>query len=370
MDVLLFLAVLVVLIVVHEFGHFIVAKKSGIRVDEFGIGFPPKLFGKKYGETEYTINALPFGGFVRIFGENPEELSVPGVHHPRTLISKPKLVQAAVLVAGVFFNIVLAWILFSTTLMAGTPAIGGPHNEPLSQYISGEKLLITHVLPNSPAEAASLMSGDEIVSVSYKDALVKADTPDVVSSFINSHSGEPLDVRIRRDGKEETVTVIPEKGLISESLETPAIGIGMGRVGTLQLPVHLAVLEAGKQTIEILYRVTIGIGTFLYDALLLKADLSTVAGPIGIVSLVGDASNLGLVALLNFTAFISLNLAVINLIPFPALDGGRLLFLVIEAVKGSPIKPRVANICNFIGFAFLIVLMLVVTYGDIIRLLG
>jgi len=119
-----------------------------------------------------------------------------------------------------------------------------------------------------------------------------------------------------------------------------------------------------------LYRVTIGIGTFLYDALLFKADLSTVAGPVGIVSLVGDASALGLIILLNFTALISLNLAVINMIPFPALDGGRLLFLAIEAIKGSPIKPQIANTFNFVGFALLILLMLVVTYGDIVRLVG
>ena len=366
MSILIFLGVLIVLIIVHEFGHFIVAKRSGIRVDEFGIGFPPKLFSKKYGETEYSINAIPFGGFVRIFGEKADEESISGLDSARALIHKPRLIQAAVLFGGVFFNILLAWFLFSATLVTGTPAIGGVEDGRLAQYLSDERLVITQVLPNSPAEEASLMPGDEIISLYSVGFEIEAETPEVVSSFIAEHAGETIEIEYLRDGEEMVVTVISQNGLVADSPETPLIGIGMGIVGDLQLPVHLAVLEGGKQTINMLYLVTIGIGTFLYDVLLFKADLSTVAGPIGI----GNASALGLIALMNFTAIISLNLAVINLIPFPALDGGRLLFLAIEAVKGSPIKPQVANTFNFVGFALLILLMLVVTYGDIVRLVG
>ncbi len=371
MTILIFFAVLILLIVVHEFGHFIVAKRSGIRVDEFGIGFPPKLFGKKYGETEYTVNALPFGGFVKIFGENPDSESISGPDSSRALIHKPKLIQAAVLFAGIFFNILLAWILFSVTLMAGTPAVGGV-NQNLSQYISGERILVTQVLPGSPAEKSNMLAGDEIVSlsnnISNSTSQSNADTSEKISSFIKGNNGKIIEINVIRDGKIKTITVTPQRGLISDSPDTPAIGIAMGLVGTLKLPVHLAVWEGGKQTISMLYHITIGIGAFLYDALLFKADLSSVAGPVGIVSLVGSASALGLVALMNFTALISLNLAVINLIPFPALDGGRLLFLLIEAINGSPIKPRIANSFNIIGFTLLILLMLVVTYSDILRM--
>lgn len=360
------------LIIVHEFGHFIVAKRSGIRVDEFGIGFPPKIFGKKYGETEYSINALPFGGFVRIFGENPNELSISGPYHARALIHKPKLVQAAVLFAGVFFNMLLAWILFSSTFMVGTPTIVTEGNQRLSEYISDEQLLITQVLPGSPAGQAELVPGDEIISLSppiYSSVnTLQPETPEAVSSFIALYNNEPIGIEFKRGNEINTVTVTPQTGLISESSSVPAIGVGVGSVGTLQLPIHLAIWEGGKQTIEMLYRVTIGISTFLYDALLFKADFSTIAGPVGIVSLVGNASALGLVALANFTALISLNLAVINLIPFPALDGGRLLFLAIESVKGSRIKPQIVNAVNLVGFVLLILLMLAVTYGDILRL--
>ena len=166
-----------------------------------------------------------------------------------------------------------------------------------------------------------------------------------------------------------TAEVIPRSGVIKGE-EKPAIGIAMGVIGTLKLPIHLALYEGGVRTVTLLYHITIGISTFLVQAVMLNADFSSIAGPVGIVGLVGDASQLGIIALLNFTAFISLNLAVINLIPFPALDGGRLLFLGIEAIKGSPIKPVVANTLNFVGFALLILLMLIVTYNDIIRIVG
>ncbi len=372
MSILIFLGVLIVLIIVHEFGHFIVAKKSGVRVDEFGVGFPPKLFGKKYGETEYTINAIPFGGFVKIFGENPDEESISGEDSSRALIHKPKYIQAAVLFAGVFFNVLFAWLLFSITLMTGMPTIIGAQNEDVSKYVSNERLLIIQVLPNSPAEEVELMRGDEIIYLSppiYSSAVsVYPKSQEEVSSFIGMYSEGEITINILRNGEEKAISVTSKKGLISEDLDISAIGIGMGVVGDLRLPIHIAILEAGKNTIDMLYRITVGIGIFLYDAILFKADLSSVAGPIGIVGLVGDASALGFVILLNFTALISLNLAVINLIPFPALDGGRLLFLAIEAVKGSPIKPKIANAFNFIGFALLILLMLIVTYGDILRI--
>ncbi|NQV93070.1 site-2 protease family protein [Candidatus Kaiserbacteria bacterium] len=372
MTILIFLAVLVVLILVHEFGHFIVAKRSGIRVDEFGIGFPPKLYGKKFGETEYTINALPFGGFVRIFGESIKEDSdedLSGPDSARALIHKPKYIQAAVLFAGVFFNMIFAWILFSIVLAIGTPALGGGDGGRLSQYISNEQILITQVLEESPAADAGLIEGDEVISLSTHHDTITPQTSEEIGAFITTQEGHQIFLNYKRDGVEDAVIVVPQTGLLSESPESPAIGIGTGVVGTLTLPVHLAIFEGGKQTLEMLYRVTIGIGTFFYDALLFKADLSTVAGPVGIVSLVGSASALGFIALMNFTALISLNLAVINLIPFPALDGGRLLFLLVETIKGSPIRPKIANAFNMVGFAFLLLLMLVVTYGDIVRLM-
>lgn len=364
MNIIIFLAVLIVLILVHEFGHFIVAKRSGIRVDEFGIGFPPKLFGKKYGETEYSINALPFGGFVRIFGEDPQEVLSESEESTRALVHKPRLVQAAVMFSGVFFNVLLAWALFSGALMVGTPALEGNNDK----YLAGKQLMVTQVLPGSPAESAGLTLGDTIISLETSSRSILVNIPTDIAAFVENSSGEEVRFTIERDGVQRQIPLRPKRGILDDEPERTAVGLGTAIIGTLTLPPHLAILEGGRQTAELLYRITIGIGAFIKDALFLRADFGTIAGPVGIVSLVGEASALGIVALLNFTALISLNLAVINLIPFPALDGGRLLFLAIEGVKRTPIKPNVARAANAVGFALLILLMLAVTYQDILRL--
>lgn len=367
MNILLFLIVLVALILVHEFGHFIVAKRSGIRVDEFGIGFPPRLFGKRVGETLYSINALPFGGFVRIYGENPEE--VTEAENGRALVHAPKRIQAAVLFAGVFFNILFAWVLFSGTLMAGTPAVISA-DEPYQEYVSDERVMITAVLPDSPAAHAGILPGDKVLSMTVGEMVSQPTQASDVGDFISLHTQKPVAFEVVRGEEYQTIIATPEKGINKESPESYAVGVGVGLVGTLKLPVYRAIILGAEQTLTRLFDVGKGIGSLLYDALLFRADLSSVAGPVGIVSLVGSASALGLVSLANFVALISLNLAIINMIPFPALDGGRLLFLLIEAIKGSRITPRVSQVANTVGFALLILLMLAVTYGDILRLIN
>lgn len=367
MSVVLFFIILVVLIVVHEFGHFIVAKLSGIRVDEFGIGFPPRAVRMfKKGETEYTLNWLPFGGFVKIFGENPDEESTNGPDSARSFVHKPKLVQAAVLIAGVGFNILLAWFLFVVIFSVGTATSIAPGDD--TTYISGGELRVLSILPNSPAEMAGIEVGDTILSLSTGSNSLESPTPDSMSAFVASHSGEEITLALMRNGERITDTIIPVPGLIAENPDQPAVGVSMSLVGTLQLPIHLAIKEATLMTGDFLKEITIALFTFFASAFTLTADISQITGPVGIVGLVGDAASFGFVSLLMFTAFISLNLAIINLLPIPALDGGRLLFVVIEAIKGSPINPRIANTFNSLGFAFLILLMIAVTYSDVLKL--
>lgn len=367
MDILLFVVVLVLLIVVHEFGHFIVAKRSGIRVDEFGIFFGPKLFGKKFGETEYTLNLWPIGGFVKIFGENPEDVSEDHPDKERSLVGKSKLTQAAVLFAGVFFNMIIAWLLFSAAFALGMPT---PERDDLSRPLQNPELTITEVLEGSPAHIEGITQGDAIVGIIADEAELVELSPEAATAFISSHANEVLTFSLVRNGESVESTLIPAMGVIEGSPEQAAVGIRMGVVGTLVLPIHLALWEGLTLTIDLLGRVTVAIVGFLASALAFQADLSEVAGPVGIVGLVGDAASLGLVSLITFTAFISINLAIINLIPVPALDGGRLLFLLIEAIKGSPIRPAVANALNTVGFVFLIFLMIAVTYNDVLRILG
>lgn len=369
MSILLFIVILLGLIVVHELGHFITAKWAGIRVDEFGIGFPPRaLTFYKKGETIYTLNWLPFGGFVRIFGEDPEEVTEDHPERARALVGKPWYVQVLVLSAGVGMNILAAWVLFSIAFMVGVPAT---EDVALGQMVENAELTVLHVVPGSPAAMLGIKPGLEIVGVTTaKDVLVEL-TPERVVAFIQRHSAEPIALSYR-DGEaaSQTVTITPVKGIVETEPQRAAIGVSMGVVGELQLPPHLAVLEGAKQTGAFFWGITVAIGGFFAQALMLDADLSQVAGPVGIVSLVGDAASLGIVSLLTFTAIISLHLAVINLLPIPALDGGRLLFVLIEAMKGSPIKPSIARTTNTVGFVLLIVLMLIVTISDVARLVS
>lgn len=368
MSILIFILVLVVLIIVHEFGHFIVAKLFGIRVDEFGLGFPPKLFGKKFGETEYTFNAIPAGGFVRIYGEDAESDEGGAMTNERSFVRKPKLVQIAVLAAGVGFNILFAWLLFS-----GSAFFGIPSEIEESEVAAGNtntKLLVLQVFPDTPAAEGGIPSGAELLSLSTPDARVDAPlTPSRVTEFISARGGEDITATIATRHGETNVVFTPKRGILPDEPERAAAGFTMALAGEKAYPLHLALLKGAEMTGSMLVGISVGLAHFFYQVFLFQADFASVAGPVGIVGMVGDASALGFLYLINFAAFISLNLAVINLLPFPALDGGRVLFVLIEAIKGSPIRPSVAAAANRIGFAILILLMIAVTYNDIVKII-
>tara|TARA_B100000745_G_scaffold58094_1_gene34425 strand:- start:17292 stop:18389 length:1098 start_codon:yes stop_codon:yes gene_type:complete len=365
MSFALFIGVLVILIVVHECGHFLVAKLFGIRVDEFGVGYPPRAFtlGRR-GDTTYTLNWLPFGGFVKIFGErnditySEEEIKVAFTH-------KSKWIQAAVLVAGVVFNIMFAWVLFSATLMIGTPAsIDEADAEGLET-----QLVISSVMAGTPANAVGLIAGDEIVGVYTSDAAVEELVPSETAAFIQRNAGEEIVLSYIRSGEESTVALTPVHGVLERSPGTPAVGIAMTLVAEQSLSLVPAIVKGFSQTMYSLKNVTIGLGVFFGSIAKGTADWSQVAGPVGIAGLVGDASSVSFIYLLYFTAFISINLAIINLIPLPALDGGRLLFVAIEGITQKPINEGVATFLNVVGFSLIILLMIVVTYYDIVRLI-
>lgn len=360
MNILLFVIILVVLIIVHEVGHLIAAKWVGMRVDEFGVGYPPRaatLF--KRGGTKYTLNWIPFGGFVKIFGENPDEESLDGQD---SFVNKPKWAQALVLVAGVTFNILFAWLLISVGFMSGLPA---PVDYAGSGEVRDAELVVTSVLADSPAGEAGLKTGDTLLSVVAADAELQNPEPETLQNFIRDNGTSELLVTFERGDVTESVILTPSLEINPDS---PAIGISMDMIGTLKLGFISALYEGAKMTALVTEAVVIGLGTFFLSAFTSGADLAQVTGPVGIVGLVGDASQLGFIYLLSFTAFISINLAVINLIPFPALDGGRLLFVIIEKIKGSPIKPKIANAFNGIGFALLLLLMIVITVSDVVKL--
>lgn len=366
MSILIFIIILAILILVHEFGHFIVAKKSGIRVDEFGLGFPPKIFAKKWGSTTYTLNAIPFGGFVKIFGEDSHDEDISDADKKTSFLYKPKWIQASVLVAGVTFNIIFAWLCISLGFMIGMPSSAGYSSFGKTVNTS---LVITEVLSNSPAQKAGLISGDKIVFASAGDNALQDEnlTPEKISSLISESSAQTIEVIYSRgETAPKTAFVEPTSGVIAGKR---AIGIATDSIGTLKLPVYLAPLEGARTTWLLTKGTVVGLSQFLWKIVIFKSDFSQVAGPIGIAKVVGEANNLGFVYLLSLIALISINLAVINLLPFPALDGGRLLFVGIEAVIRRPIKPSVVRWTNAVGFILLIILMVVVTGHDILNLL-
>jgi regulator of sigma E protease len=381
MSILIFILILLVLVLVHEFGHFFAAKKFGVRVDEFGFGFPPRLFSWKKGETVYSINALPFGGFVKIFGEDGEEVktkalpsfpdegkafvNIPGNPITRSLSNRPRWQQAIILFAGVLANFLLAWLLLSFGFMSGLPT--SQSAEPKGYSLENVRLTVISVLEKSPAEIAGLKSGDKIISVkSGKDSILEpAINPENFKAFVFSRPDKKIEIGYLR-GRDPTIfyaEMVPD--LIDSR---PMIGISMDNIGTAKLPVLRAFWEGLRLDAYLTKSTVAGLFGLIVGGIKGKASLSSIAGPVGIVGIVGDAYKFGLVYLLSFTALISVNLMIINLIPFPALDGGRLLFLLIEKIKGSRMNPKFANVANTVGFAILIIFMLLVTYNDVIKL--
>ncbi len=367
MTILIFIAVLVLLILVHELGHFLAAKYFKIRVDEFGIGFPPRLKTLFWwGETRFTLNAIPFGGFVKIFGEDPDEESIEGPEKERSFVHKSRAVQAVVLTAGVFFNALLAALFIVTAFMIGIPVSDGVYDE---KYVKDPRVNVVHVVDDSPALLAGFEVGDVLLEVRSGEGEVRQiERPEDLSGFLENRAGEEVFISYERDDEEKEVSLIPQTDAVDEGAAT--VGLGISTVGLVSFPPHLALYEGFKHTAELTAVIAVELVRFIGNALTGQADFSQVAGPVGIVGLVGDAWAVGFAFLLYFTAVISLHLTIINLFPFPALDGGRLLFVAIESVIRRPIDPKISNALNGLGFILLIVLMIAITAHDITRIFG
>ena len=361
MTLFLFFIILAVLVLVHEAGHFFVAKFFKIRVDEFGFGFPPRLFSVSRGETRYSFNLIPFGGFVKIFGEDGAE-EVKNGEESRNFSRKPRSVQALVLVAGIVGNFLLAWILISAGFMVGLPA---PVGEELGLPVTDAALTVVEVLPDSPASRAEFLAGDKIISLSQDERILENPSTDSASAFIANTKSGAINVAVKRGSELFSFSVEPSSDVLEGR---PAIGIAMDMLGVVRLPIHRAVLEGAKTTVFLSAEVARALALFIKDAFAGTADIKNLAGPVGIAGLVGEARAQGVAPLLSLTALISINLALINLIPFPALDGGRLLFVAIEAVRRKPIPAKIAQYANAAGFLVLLLFLVFITYHDIARL--
>ena len=359
MTIILFLIILAILVFVHELGHFVSAKLFGIRVDEFAIGFPPKIIGWKRGETQYNLNLIPLGGYVKIFGEDPDEESVKGLDSARSFANAKKWKQIIVLLSGIIMNIIFAWLLISISFNFGLLTSIEDQYKTEAQNVS---VMIFSVAKDSPSQKAGLKEEDDILKIESGSSKIIFPGVFDIQKVVASSSGN-IKIEYKRGNATGTVNMIAATGT------TKSIGIAMGLVGTVKFGFFRSFYEGAKLT----YIETINIGSGLYNFIKEAFHgennlLSQVSGPVGIAGMVGEASSLGLSFLLGFIAMISINLAVLNLVPFPALDGGRVLFVLIEIAIRRRIKPAIANWCNMIGFGLLIALMLFVTYKDILRL--
>ena len=370
MSIIIFLVVLGVLIFVHELGHFLVAKATKMRVDEFAIGFPPKLYSKKFGETEYTINALPLGGYVRIHGENPTEQTAKDGD---SFTAKNRFSQAMVLVAGVVFNILFAWLLLWISIMMGFIAPAGLDAFGDDADVQQEVLMITGFSgEDAPAYEAGLRYRDQITGLATdcvlgndpvcSTTLVPVQDAEVFVGFIETHQEDEIYISYTRGTQDLLAQVTPEEGVVEGK---KAIGVGVENVAQIRSGPIEAIGQSFILTGYFIRETFVGLWTLIADAVQGEGSLEGVSGPVGIVGIVGGAAEVGFSYLLTLAAVISINLAVINIFPIPALDGGRLVFVLIESITRRPIPLKFQVWANTIGFLALMALMLVLTIFDV-----
>ena len=333
MTIIIFIIVLSVLVFVHEFGHFIVAKRAGMKVEEFGFGFPPRLWGIKKGETTYSINLIPFGGFVRIYGEEGEHRNESG-----SFSSKSIGVRLKVIVAGVVMNFLLAAFLLMLLNSIGIRVGIGDETDDISTAARDKKIQILQVVDNSPAQEAGLKIFDEIIGRGdTKENAINFSTAREVREYIAENAGGEISLVIGRDSQTEIKKIILPQKDGNDGL----LGIVPVRTGVLSYPWHESIWRGLKDVVFLTGQTAAGYYE-LFETLLLRGRLiAEVSGPIGIAGVIGQAAAVGFRFLLQFVALISVNLAILNIIPFPALDGGRALMLIVEKIKGSPVNQKI-----------------------------
>ena len=357
---LIFIGVLSVLVLVHEFGHFWFAKKSGMKVEEFGFGFPPRLFAYKKGETEYSINLIPFGGFVKIFGEDGNERD-----NGHAFTAKSFWWKMAVVLAGVGMNMLLAVVLLWIVNVVGIRAVINDPAEIATDNLRDVKVQVARVAPGSPIEQAGVRPLDELIAVSVAEgARETISSPAILHGFVESHIGQPLKLEVRRGDETIVYDLTPRQ---NPPEGEGRLGVQMAHTGVASFPIHTAFTRALLYTYSITIQTLQGYGSIVYG-LLTTAKLSAdVSGPVGIAVITRQASDIGFAYLLQFMAAISINLAVLNSLPLPALDGGRALLRVFERLRGRPLSKRIEGYIHTGGFALLLAFMIYVTVKDVIK---
>jgi regulator of sigma E protease len=361
MSILLPILLLGVLIFVHELGHFLLAKFSNVKVLKFSIGFGPAIISRRFGETEYAISAIPLGGYVKLFGEDPEE-EVPEEEKARSFKNQPMGKKALILVAGAAFNILLTFVIYTSLIAVG-------YNVPVPE-LKNLMPVADEVVEAGPAAAAGLKKGDKIVAIEENDINTWIDIVNIVSLS----PGKPLKFSVQRDGEtfNATITPKPEKVWDRDGNE-----ITIGRIGIMKTGHGIYSFVGSPSVIEApLYGAyaTYKMGIMIYESIwmIMTGEISfkSMGGPVAIFTISSKAAEAGLIPYLLMMALISVNLGIFNLLPVPVLDGGHLMIMCIEAVRGKPLSDTSVALLYKIGLALLLALMVFVIYNDIFRLIS
>lgn len=372
LTVVTFFAVLSILVLVHEWGHFIVARKYGVKVEEFGLGLPPRIFGafknaegkwefigmrskKEAPKTIWSLHWIPLGGFVKIKGEEGGN-----ENDPTSFASKTVLQRIFVISAGVTMNIILAIVLISIGLGIGSPQVVDSDNISKWATVKDVQIRVTTVLEGSPAQQAGIEAPDAVISVNGQPVT----DIEQLQGLVEGKVGEPLDVVVQRGSEQISIQVTP---VVLAETDKAGMGVALVQTGFVSYPWYAAPVFGVIEVVKMIGAIIFGF-FFIIKTLLFSGQLvGEVYGPVGIASLVGDAARLGFLYVMQFTAILSIIIAVINFLPFPALDGGRVVFLLIEGLRGKPVNQKFEATIHNAGFALLMILILVVTYNDIAR---
>jgi regulator of sigma E protease len=373
--VLIFIIILGILVFVHELGHFLVARRNGVMAEEFGFGFPPRVLGlykAKNGkrkivwgskkveseDTVYSLNWIPLGGFVKIMGEDGEEKK-----DPKSFAEKSAFTRTRILAAGVAMNFLLAAVLLSVGYFVGIPQAV---DDVTGGNFKNEKIQIIETIPGSPAEQMGIQVGDQIVGAKDSSGkLVAFNTIEQVQNYINSNKGQTISLDIKRGNEALDISGTPRTDFPASE---GALGISLVKTAQVSYPWYESIWRGVKTTIDLAGMIIIAFGNLLWKLITGHSVGMDVSGPVGIAVLTGQVAKLGFIYILQFTALLSVNLAIINILPIPALDGGRILFILIEKLKGSPVSQKFEARAHNIGFALLITMMVVVTFRDVAKL--
>ena len=348
------------LLVLHEFGHFILAKKFGVRVEEFGIGYPPRLIGKKVGDTIYSINLLPFGAFVRLPGE------IEHLEDSDTFSQKPIWQRFLIIIGGVLSFWIVSALIFSLLMGLGMPT--SISDDDTGQYATPPKVQITGLASDSPAQKAGLKVGDTVLKFALPDSNLQMaiDKTKQLQDLTQQYRGKTVVLTISRGKEVFDVSLVPR---VSPPANEGAMGVALARTAIKIYPWYELPVRGIITTWNVTISVVMGWATAIHDLVNKVPSEAQLVGPVGIFSLFNQVSQLGVNYFLNFVAVISIYLAMFNILPIPSVDGGKIMFLAIEAIRRKPVPEKIEQTITIFFFSLLILLMIFVTIKDVMRII-